>query len=113
MKFNVYVKEQRMKYFKDLDKFSKILGVKKSMWRKIERGINPPPKKTLLRKFALLTNMFAYEEAQMYAYARRWQPSDDTNTGNHTLINSNSPIEWKQRMIEENSPDYEHRYWKH
>ena len=30
MKFNEYVKQQRLKYFKDLDKFSKILGVEKS-----------------------------------------------------------------------------------
>ena len=63
MKFNEYVKQQRLKYFKDLGKFSKILGVEKVMWRKVERGINPPPRKTLLRKFAILTNMFTYEEA--------------------------------------------------
>ena len=52
MKFNQYVKEYRLKYFKNLDKFAKIIGVTKTMWRKIERGINPPPKKTLLKKFA-------------------------------------------------------------
>ena len=46
MKFNQYVKEYRIKYFKNLDKFAKIIGVTKTMWRKIERGINPPPKKT-------------------------------------------------------------------
>ena len=53
MKFNVYIKEYRLKYFKNLDKFVKILGVEKSMWRKIERGINPPPRKPLLK--SLLT----------------------------------------------------------
>ena len=47
MKFNEYVKQYRLKYFKNLDKFSKILGVEKSMWRKIERGINHPHKRTL------------------------------------------------------------------
>ena len=45
MKFNEYVKEYRLKYFKNLEKFAKIIGVTKTMWRKIERGINPPPKK--------------------------------------------------------------------
>ena len=43
MKFHAYIKEIRLKYFKDLTKFSKILGVEKKMWRKVERGINPPP----------------------------------------------------------------------
>ena len=57
MKFNEYVKQYRLKYFKNLDKFSKILGVEKAMWRKVERGINPPPRKTLLKKFAGLTYM--------------------------------------------------------
>ena len=57
MKFNIYIKEYRLKYFKNLDKFAKILGVEKSMWRKLERGINPPPRKTLLKKFANLTFM--------------------------------------------------------
>ena len=57
MKFHTYIKEIRLKYFKDLTKFSKILGVEKTMWRKVERGINPPPRKTLLKKFAGLTYM--------------------------------------------------------
>ena len=54
MKFNEYVKQQRIKYFKNLEKFCKIIGVEKSMWRMIERGINPPPKRTLLKKYAHL-----------------------------------------------------------
>lgn len=111
MKFNEYVKQQRLKYFKDLGKFSKILGVEKVMWRKIERGINPPPRKTLLRKFAILTNMFTYEESQMYELARRWQPHPDTNTNNHLLLSDNSKVEWKDALIKENTPDYEHKFW--
>ena len=50
MKLNQYVKEYRLKYFKNLDKFTKIIGVGKTMWRKIERGINPPPKKNSIEK---------------------------------------------------------------
>ena len=111
MKFNEYIKQQRIKYFKNLEKFCKIIGVEKSMWRKIERGINPPPRKTLLKKFANLTHMLAYEEAQMYELARRWTPSEDTNTGNHILLSEYSKAEWRQALIQENTPDYEHKFW--
>ena len=112
MKFNDYILEHRRKHYKDLKKFCKIIGVDQSMWRKIERGINPPPKRTLLKKFANLVYMLGYEEQQMYALARRWEPSEDTNTGNHILINKDSPVEWRERMIRENTPDYDHKYWK-
>ncbi len=111
MKFNQFVKEYRLKYFKNLDKFSKILGVEKAMLRKVERGINPPPRKTLLKKFAGLTYMLGYEEAQMYELARRWTPSEDTNTGNHVLLSEYSKVEWRDALIKENTPDYEHKYW--
>ena len=111
MKFNEYVKQYRLKYFKNLDKFSKILGVEKAMWRKVERGINPPPRKTLLKKFAGLTHMLEYEEAQMYELARRWTPSEDTNTGNHVLLSEYSKAEWRDALIKENTPDYEHKFW--
>ena len=53
MKFNDYIRDYRRKHYKDLKKFCKILGVDYSMWRKIERGINPPPKRTLLKKLEL------------------------------------------------------------
>ena len=111
MKFNEYVKQYRLKYFKNLDKFSKILGIEKAMWRKIERGINPPPRKTLLKKFAGLTYMLGYVEAQMYELARRWTPSDDTNSGNHILLSEYSKAQWREALIKENTPDYEHKYW--
>ena len=111
MKFNEYIKQYRLKYFKNLDKFSKILGVEKAMWRKVERGINPPPRKTLLKKFAGLTYMLEYEEAQMYELARRWTPSEDTNTGNHILLSEYSKAKWRDALIKENTPDYEHKFW--
>ena len=113
MKFNEYIKQLRMKHFKDLEKFCKILGVEKTMWRKIERGINPPPRTTLLKKFANLTHMFSYEESQMYELARRWRPSPDTNTNNHLLMSANSKAEWREAIAKENTPDYEHKFWKH
>ena len=56
--------------------------------------------------------MFEYEEAQMYQLARRWIPSEDTNTGNHILISEFSKAEWRDAMIKENTPDYEHKYWR-
>lgn len=112
MKFSSYVRQFRLKYFKDSLKFSKILGIEQSMWRKIERGINPPPRRTLLKKFANLTHMMQYEEAQMYELARRWEPSADTNSANHILLNTNSTPEWRDKMIKENTPDYEHKFWK-
>ena len=111
MKFNEYIKQQRIKYFNNFEKFCKIIGVEKSMWRKIERGINPPPRKTLLKKFANLSHMLAYEEAQMYELARRWTPSKDTNTSNHILLSEYSKADWRDALIKENTPDYEHKFW--
>ncbi len=110
--FHIYVKTYRQKYFKDTAKFCKILGVDKSMWRKIERGINPPPRRIILTKSSHLCHMLQYEEQQMYSLARRWEPSPDSNTGNHTLIHKNSSIEWKRAMLKENTPDYEHKFWR-
>ena len=111
MKFNEYIKQQRIKYFNNFEKFCKIIGVEKSMWRKIERGINPPPRKTLLKKFANLTHMLGYEEAQMYQLAKRWAPSKDTNTSNHILLSEYSKADWRDALIKENTPDYEHKFW--
>ena len=110
-KFHIYLKELREKKFKNTTKFVKILKIDHSVWRKIERGINPPPKKTLLKKFASLTHMLGYEEAQMYQLAKRWIPSEDTNTGNHILLSEYSKAEWRQALIQENTPDYEHKFW--
>lgn len=112
MKFNEYVKEKRLKRYKHLDKFAKLLGVEKTMWRKIERGINPPPRKSLLKKFAQLTNMFVYEESQMYELAKRWEPSPDTYTTNHLLLSENSKLDWRDALLKENTPDYPNNKFK-
>ena len=50
--------------------------------------------------------MHGYEEAQMYQLAKRWTPSEDTNTGNHILLSEYSTAEWREALIKENTPDY-------
>jgi len=88
-----------------------MLGVTKDMWRKVERGINPPPKKSVLRKFCILVAALSYEEAQLFALARKWEPHEDTNSGQHALLDKNSSSEWVKALMGENQPDYEHKYW--
>ncbi len=110
--FHIYLSNLRKKRYKDLLKFCRILGVDRNMWRKIERGINPPPKKLLLKKFCNLVHALAYEETQLYELAKRWEPHRDTNTTNHLLLHENSNAKWKQAIIQENTPDYEHKYWR-
>ena len=100
-----------MKRFKDTKKMCTMLGVTKDMWRKVERGINPPPRKSLLRKFCILTAALSYEESQLFALARQWKPHIDPNSGNHNLLDKSSNSEWREAMTEENTPDYEHKYW--
>jgi len=112
MEFHLYLKQLRIKRFKDTMKMCIMLGVSKEMWRKIERGINPPPRKSILRKFCMLVNALSYEESQLYALARRWKPHADTNTANHILLDPKSSIEWREAMMEQNRPDYEHKYWR-
>ena len=88
-----------------------MLGVSKDMWRKLERGINPPPRRAVLKKFCTLVHALSYEENQLYALARKWQPHQDTNTANHRLMTNNINAEWVEALILQNTPDYEHKYW--
>jgi hypothetical protein len=111
MRFHIYLKQLRMKHFKDTKKMCLMLGVTKDMWRKVERGINPPPRRSVLRKFCILTAALSYEEAQLFELAREWEPHADTNSGNHNLLDKNSSSEWVEAVIEENKPDYEHKHW--
>ena len=111
MKFHLYLKQLRRQRFKDTKKMCIILGVPKDTWRKIERGINPPPKISVLRKFCVLVAALSYEQAQLFALARQWTPHTDTNSGQHTLLNKDSNSEWTTAMMQENTPDYEHKYW--
>ena len=54
MKFHLYLKQLRRQRFKDTKRMCIMLGLTKDTWRKIERGINPPPKQTVLKKFWVL-----------------------------------------------------------
>jgi transcriptional regulator with XRE-family HTH domain len=111
MKFHIYLKELRKRRYADTNKLCMMLGVSKDLWRKLERGINPPPKKSVLKKFCLLVNILSYEQSQLFELARRWEPHKDTNSACHNLINKNSSPEWIEAMIKENKPDYAHKYW--
>ena len=111
MVFNEYLKHLRIKRFRDTKKMCAMLGVSKDAWRKIERGINPPPRRSVLSKFCVLTAALSYEQAQLFELARRWKPHIDSNSGNHTLLDKNSSPEWIDAITQENTPDYEHKYW--
>tara|TARA_R110000751_G_C13526262_1_gene453348 strand:+ start:132 stop:476 length:345 start_codon:yes stop_codon:yes gene_type:complete len=111
MEFHVYLKELRIKRFSDTKKMCIMLGVTKEVWRKIERGINPPPKKSILREFCVLVNVLSYEQSQLYALACKWKPHKDTDSGSHPLLDKNSSAEWRDALLQENKPDYEHKYW--
>ena len=111
MVFNEYLKHLRIKRFRDTKKMCTMLGVSKDVWRKIERGINPPPRRSVLIKFCVLTAALSYEQTQLFELARRWKPHIDSNSGNHTLLDKNSNPEWIDAMTQENTPDYEHKYW--
>ncbi len=110
--FHTYLKELRMRKFDNIKKLAKLLKVDYQMWRKIERGINPPPKKTLLRRFCILAAVHQYEQNQLYALARRWEPHPNTHTTNHNLYHEGLKVSWVQAVIKENTPDYPHKYWK-
>tara|TARA_R110002020_G_scaffold398277_1_gene608353 strand:+ start:296 stop:658 length:363 start_codon:yes stop_codon:yes gene_type:complete len=120
MKFNEYLTELRKRKFDTSKKICLLLKVEQSMWRKIEKGINPPPRKTLLQKFSYLANIKKYEENQLYALARRWEPSLDTNkpaaiiTPSIEMMKKLKPQEynrWFEAAIEANTPDYKNKYW--
>ena len=114
MEFNEYLKELRSKKFADTNKLSKLLKVSRNMWQKIESGINPPPRRSLLVDFCRLILCKEYEKNQLFALARRWRPSKKTNTSNHIitpaieLMMHYKPEEyqrWYEAAIEVNTPD--------
>jgi len=111
MEFHQYLRELRARRFKDTQKMCVMLGVPKQIWRKIERGINPPPRRSVLSKFCVLVHALSYEQAQLFALARKWKPHLDTYSASHTLLDKNSSREWKEALVKENMPDYEHKYW--
>ena len=66
MEFHEYLKELRSKKFANTDKLSKLLKVSRNMWQKIESGINPPPRKSLLVDFCRLILCKEYEKNQRH-----------------------------------------------
>ena len=120
MEFHTYLKSLRLKHFSDTNKISKLLKIPRNMWRKIEKGINPPPRKSLLIEFCRFVYCKDYEKNQLFTLARRWQPSPHTNTVNEILspsielMKKMKPEEyrkWHSAAIEANTPDYPHKYW--
>tara|TARA_Y100000593_G_C4272526_1_gene318150 strand:+ start:756 stop:1010 length:255 start_codon:yes stop_codon:yes gene_type:complete len=82
------------------------------MWRKLERGINPPPKKSLLVNFCNLIGVKDYEKNQLFALARRWTPHPDAHSAHHNLYHDGLGPDWVKAIVKENTPDYPHRYWR-
>ena len=110
-KFHIYLKELRSRKYDNITKLSRLLKVNYQMWRKIERGINPPPQKSLLTNFCNLVGVKEYEKNQLFALARKWVPHPDTNSANHGLYHDGLGPDWVQAIIKENTPDYPHKYW--
>jgi hypothetical protein len=109
--FHTYLTELRQRHFSSLSKLAKILGIEYQVWRKVERGINPPPKRFILEKFCNLVHARHYEKNQLYALARRWKPHPDTGSLNHGLYHKGLGSDWAEAIMRENTPDYEHKYW--
>jgi len=103
MKFHEYLVELRKRKYQNITKLAKQLKIDYQMWRKIERGINPPPRRSLLTK--------EYEKNQLFALARRWEPHPNTNTTKHNLYHEGLNPQWVEAVIKENTPDYPHKYW--
>ena len=62
LEFHTYLKDLRLRYTTDTRKLSALLNFPHSSLNKVERGINPPPKPSILKKFALITIAKKYEE---------------------------------------------------
>ena len=121
IEFHSYLKELRVRYTTNTRKLCMILKIPHITWSKIERGINPPPKPSVLRHFSRVVGAKSYEETQMLALARRWKPSENTNCAHNLLLPPESAIpilgeaEYTRRVeaaMEANKPDYDHRHFK-
>ena len=54
LEFHTYLKDLRLRHTTDTRKLSVLLNFPHSSWNKVERGINPPPKPSILKKFAFM-----------------------------------------------------------
>ena len=121
IEFHSYLRELRVRYTTNTRKLCMILKIPHITWSKIERGINPPPKPSVLRHFSRVVGAKSYEETQMLALARRWKPSENANCAHNLLLPPESAIpilgeaEYTRRVeaaMEANKPDYDHRHFK-
>ncbi len=121
VEFHTYLKQLRVRYTTNTRKLCMILKVPHATWSKIERGINPPPKPSILKQFTRIVGAKSYEENQIVALAKRWKPSRETNCPHSLLLPPDSAIpvlgehEYSRRVeaaMEANKPDYEHRHFR-
>ena len=121
LEFHIYLRDLRVRYTSNTRKLSMILKVKHPAWSKIERGINPPPKPSILNFFARVVQAQSYEEVELFALAKRWKPSPNTNRPHDLLLPPAEAIpilgerEYNRRMeaaYEANKPDYQHKQYK-
>ena len=120
MEFHTYLKSLRLRRFSDTNKISKLLKISRNMWRKVEKGINPPPRKSVLIEFCRFVLCRDYEKNQLFALARRWKPSPKAHTLD-TLLSPSAEMmrlmkpqeyrKWEDAALEANTPDYPHKYW--
>ena len=121
LEFHKYLKDMRERYTRNTRKLCLILKIPHTAWSKIERGINPPPKPKILKLFSRVVQCKSYEEVELFALAKRWKPSPNTNRPHELLIPPAEAIpilgerEYNRRMeasYEANKPDYEHKHFK-
>ena len=120
LEFHTYLKDLRLRYTTDTRKLSVLLNFPHSSWIKVERGINPPPKASILKKFSLITMAKKYEETQLLVLAKHWKPSFKTNHPHELLmppkksINVIGEIDYHRRVdaaFEANRQDYTHQFY--
>lgn len=121
LEFHIYLKDLRVRYTSNTRKLCLILKVPHTAWSKIERGINPPPKPSILKFFARVVQTKSYEEVELFALAKRWKPSANTNRPHELLVPPAEAIpilgerEYNRRMeaaYDANKPDYQHKHYK-
>ena len=121
LEFHKYIKDLRARYTSNTRKLCLILKVPHTAWSKIERGINPPLKPKILKLFSRVVQTKSYEEVELFALAKRWKPSANTNRPHELLIPPAEAIpilgerEYNRRMeasYEANKPDYQHKHYK-
>ncbi len=120
MKFNDYLKELRSRRFPDTNKITKLLKFREESLEKNREWNQSATTKACTKKFCILVNCKIYEQNQLFALAKKWKPSPLTNTMNNILTPSvelmkhYKPDEyklWYEAAIQENTPDYQHKYW--